>query len=65
MTKYLDALRERHGRVHFASADWSHGWRGWIDGAAEQGASVAMAVQQEFRRFNTYNVSTDLAESRL
>lgn len=48
-TRYLDSLRRAHGRVHFANADWSHGWRGWIDGAAEQGASVAMDVQRALR----------------
>ncbi|KAH9214557.1 flavin-containing amine oxidase [Leptodontidium sp. 2 PMI_412] len=46
-TRFLQALRRRHGNVHFANADWSYGWRGWIDGAAEQGMSSARAVLKE------------------
>ena len=40
-TKYLAALREPLGRVHFAGADWALGWRGFIDGAIESGTRVA------------------------
>ena len=36
-SKYLKALQEPHGRIVFASADWAAGWRGFIDGAIEQG----------------------------
>lgn len=43
-TKYLAALREPHGRVHFAGADWAMGWRGFIDGAIESGTRVAQQV---------------------
>jgi len=43
-TKYLAALREPHGRVHFAGADWALGWRGFIDGAIESGIRVAQQV---------------------
>ena len=43
-TKYLSALQENHGRVYFASADWADGWRGFIDGAIEQGARVAQKI---------------------
>jgi len=41
---YLKALQENNGRVWFASADWADGWRGFIDGAVEQGALVAQKV---------------------
>lgn len=44
---HLDALRERHGNVLFASADWALGWRGFIDGAIEEGTRAAMAVMKE------------------
>lgn len=43
-TKYLGALQERHGNVWFASADWADGWRGFVDGAIEQGTRVAQSV---------------------
>ncbi|KAJ5661149.1 flavin-containing amine oxidase [Penicillium longicatenatum] len=45
-TRYLDDLRRPHGNVFFANADWSDGWRGWIDGAVEQGTQVALRVVQ-------------------
>lgn len=44
MTKYLAALREPHGAVHFAGGDFALGWRGFIDGAIESGARVAHEV---------------------
>ncbi|KAL5593004.1 hypothetical protein FOBRF1_012106 [Fusarium oxysporum] len=47
--RYLEALRERHGNVHFASGDWALGWRGFIDGAIEEGTRVACAVAEELR----------------
>jgi monoamine oxidase len=43
-SKYLSALQERHGNVWFASADWADGWRGFIDGAVEQGSVVGQMV---------------------
>ncbi|KAH7145922.1 hypothetical protein B0J13DRAFT_331771 [Dactylonectria estremocensis] len=48
-TSYLDDLRRRQGRVLFASADWAMGWRGFIDGAIEDGANAAMELALEFR----------------
>ncbi|GME48596.1 hypothetical protein GTA08_BOTSDO12869 [Neofusicoccum parvum] len=42
--KYLAELQKAHGSVVFASADWSDGWRGWIDGAVQQGTQAARAV---------------------
>lgn len=44
MTRYLTALREPHGRVHFAGGDLALGWRGFIDGAIESGNRVAQEV---------------------
>lgn len=50
-TKNLKALQEPHGRVFMASADWAQGWRGFIDGAIEQGARASaitkLALEQE------------------
>ena len=46
---YLEALQENHGNVWFASADWADGWKGFIDGAFEQGAFVAQKVADAFR----------------
>lgn len=43
-SRYLKPLQERHGNVWFASADWADGWRGFIDGAIEQGVAVAQRV---------------------
>jgi monoamine oxidase len=44
-SKYLEVLREPHGTIHFCNADWSHGWRGFIDGAIEQGLHVSTEVE--------------------
>ncbi|KAL2839608.1 hypothetical protein BJY01DRAFT_219173 [Aspergillus pseudoustus] len=48
-TKYLPALRERHGNVFFASSDFSNGWRGFIDGAIEDGSKVAREIDDELK----------------
>ncbi len=39
--RFLAALQAPAGRVVFASADWANGWRGFIDGAIEQGLAAA------------------------
>ncbi|PYI06807.1 amine oxidase [Aspergillus sclerotiicarbonarius CBS 121057] len=45
-SKYLQVLQQRHGRIVFASADWADGWRGFVDGAIEQGhAAVRETVR--------------------
>jgi pseudooxynicotine oxidase len=41
---YLEELQKDHGRVIFASADWANGWRGFIDGAIEQGIAAGHRV---------------------
>jgi monoamine oxidase len=41
----LAALQASAGRVVFASADWANGWRGFIDGAIEQGLGAARQVR--------------------
>jgi hypothetical protein len=46
-TTYMDALRARHGNVLFANSDWASAWRGFIDGAIEEGARAAAVVQEE------------------
>ncbi|KAI5456794.1 hypothetical protein BGZ63DRAFT_496079 [Mariannaea sp. PMI_226] len=43
-TQYLQELQKPHGRVIFASADWADGWRGFVDGAIEQGQQAAQQV---------------------
>ena len=43
-SKYTAALQEEHGNVWFANSDWADGWRGFIDGAIEQGIAVAQRV---------------------
>lgn len=45
----LEGLRERQGRVFFASADWAMLWRGFIDGGIEDGARVARDVARDLR----------------
>ncbi|KAJ4176745.1 hypothetical protein NW755_014247 [Fusarium falciforme] len=46
MSKYLGELQKSHGRVFMANADWAEGWRGFIDGAIEQGAIAARSVHK-------------------
>ncbi|KAF4776407.1 lysyl oxidase-like protein 2/3/4 [Colletotrichum scovillei] len=45
MSKWLKELQRPEGRVHFASADWADGWRGFIDGAIERGTTVGREVE--------------------
>jgi len=44
MTRFLPAVQEPHGLVHFAGADIALGWRGFIDGAIESGNRIAHEV---------------------
>ncbi|KAL6245738.1 hypothetical protein RBB50_006891 [Rhinocladiella similis] len=46
-TKYLGKLRASRGKVTLASSDWALGWRGFIDGAIEEGTRAAYAVKTE------------------
>ena len=41
---YLQGLQQPAGRVFFASADWADGWRGFVDGAIEQGQRASQWV---------------------
>ena len=45
-SRYIDTLQRTHGRVFFASADWADGWRGFVDGAIEQGQTAVREVVQ-------------------
>lgn len=45
MSMYAEALQQSHGRVVMASADWAHGFAGFVDGAIEQGAKAAVRVK--------------------
>ncbi|KAJ5585649.1 hypothetical protein N7450_005436 [Penicillium hetheringtonii] len=47
LTKYLTELQKRHGNVLMANADWAHGWKGFIEGAIEQGTLAADTVLDE------------------
>ncbi|KAJ9657571.1 hypothetical protein H2198_004217 [Neophaeococcomyces mojaviensis] len=42
VSKYLESFEKPHGNILLASAGWSDGWRGWIDGAVEQGMQAAV-----------------------
>lgn len=44
-SRYLRALQVPAGRIIFASADWANGWRGFIDGAIEQGLLAAQRTR--------------------
>jgi monoamine oxidase len=44
--QHLGELQKDHGRVIFASADWANGWRGFIDGAIEQGIGAGHRVSK-------------------
>ncbi|KAL4875679.1 amine oxidase [Aspergillus karnatakaensis] len=43
-SRYLEELQQRHGRIVFANADWADGWRGFVDGAIEQGQVAVREV---------------------
>lgn len=45
-SRYLHELQQPRGRVIFASADWANGWRGFIDGAIEQGMIAGRRVRE-------------------
>ncbi|KXH33163.1 lysyl oxidase-like protein 2/3/4 [Colletotrichum simmondsii] len=45
MSKWLKELQRPEGRVHFASADWADGWRGFVDGAIERGTTVGREIE--------------------
>jgi monoamine oxidase len=45
-SKYLRELQQPRGRLIFASADWANGWRGFIDGAIEQGLEAGRRVKE-------------------
>ena len=49
MSRFKDDLQAPQGRVLFASADWADGWRGFIDGAIEQGMRASMQVSKQLR----------------
>jgi hypothetical protein len=36
-----------HVHVVFANSDWAVGWRGFIDGAIEEGTRAAMTVKED------------------
>ncbi|KAL2394095.1 Monoamine oxidase N [Exophiala dermatitidis] len=48
VSKYNDIMQTPHGNVILASGDWGEGWRGWIDGAAQQGMKAAKLVADTY-----------------
>ncbi|KAJ4302960.1 hypothetical protein N0V90_001851 [Kalmusia sp. IMI 367209] len=53
LANHLDDMRARHGNVLFANSDWALGWRGFIDGAIEEGTRAALEVRKELIGFQT------------
>ncbi len=49
-THCLADLQDVKAPIFFASADWARGWRGFIDGAIEDGARNARAAIAHLRR---------------
>jgi len=47
-SKYLRELQQSSARIIFASADWANGFRGFIDGAIEQGFEAGRRVRALF-----------------
>lgn len=47
MSKFIDDMQKSQGHIHFANSDWANGWRGFIDGAIEQGIIAAQRVRQQ------------------
>jgi len=47
-SKYLRELQQPSARIIFASADWANGFRGFIDGAIEQGLEAGRRVRALF-----------------
>lgn len=45
----LGDMQASEGRIHFASGDWANSWRGFIDGAIEQGLVAAEKVRDQLR----------------
>lgn len=58
--KYMNALRRREGNVFFASGDWALGWRGFIDGAIEEGTRVAYEIKNELAASPTVKAKVNL-----
>lgn len=42
--KYHQELQKSHGKVLFASSDWANGWKGFVDGAIEEGKKAALQI---------------------
>lgn len=50
MSMYAEALQQSHVKVVMASADWAHGFAGFVHGATEQGAKAADCVEMGFAK---------------
>ena len=47
-SRYLRELQQPTARIIFASADWANGFRGFIDGAIEQGMEAGRRIRALF-----------------
>ncbi|EXK26216.1 hypothetical protein FOMG_17186 [Fusarium oxysporum f. sp. melonis 26406] len=54
--RFHAALQEPQGLIRFASSDWADGWRGFIDGAIEQGQRAAKNVAQDLQLKRSANL---------
>jgi len=52
LTQHLRELQRPEGNVYMATADIANGWRGFIDGAIESGASAARQVIEQLSKNN-------------
>lgn len=52
-TRFLHDLQAPQGRLHFANSDWADGWRGYIDGAIEQGLRASQHITTEMKKVAT------------
>jgi len=49
LSNAIGELQASQGRIHFGSGDFANGWRGFIDGAIEQGIVTARKAQEQMK----------------
>ncbi|EDU44588.1 monoamine oxidase N [Pyrenophora tritici-repentis Pt-1C-BFP] len=47
VVKHLGDMCKRHGNILFENSDWALGWRGFVDGAIEEGTRVGYEVRKD------------------
>ena len=55
MSASLRALQAAEGSIFFASADWSSGWKGCIDGALERGLAAVRDILRHLKQQRVEN----------